>query len=535
MRHIHISFMWKFFILYFCIMLFGVLILTMSNIFILGARIEELLDYNLLILLFEGIFGVLFLQLVTMAGLKNTRKLLKDTIKSEEHYYTAWNEMVSFPSRIFWGMAGFGVAASLLYHIGERLYYHDPLNMIYFIKLAAIVLFEQSLSLILALLFFTGARHLLRLYVLLIPGTLISKFRKTTFYNNLFIIFSCLLIVTIYSILWYVLDSTVNKRPLSISFLAYLSLFDFCFGIVIFRIFIKEIRDDFNVLIEAMTSLLKGSRAQLKTKVPIVSDNEIGDLGLIFNKLQEKVSKEYDEIDSELQLACSIQQRLLPAGEKVFGQYTAAGACKPCREVGGDFFDIIPLDSYKFTVIIGDVIGKGMPAALIMSAMLLLFRNEMLRGGTAPEVLSRLNEMIIGLGLNDICVTLGIAVFDTRRKVMQYASSGHVAPYVLKKPGVKQLLCSSLPLGISIEEAYEQIEYDIKTGDRFIFYTDGIIDAFDNHQISGFDAFEQILCSVDDNLPVTQQMNSIIKSIEYSGTSEHEDDKTLLMVQYNGE
>lgn len=533
MKGLYTILMRKFFALYFCIMVFGVSILTLSNLYVLGSRIEELLKYNIGAVLLEGIVGTLFLQGITMAGLKNTRSLLKGLIKSEEHYYKSWNEMVLFPSRIFWGMAGFGVAASAFYHTGEMLYYGDKLSEI-FLRLASIVLFEQTLSLILALLFFTGARRLLRPYVLQIPGTLINKFHKSTFYNNLIIIFCCLLIIMIYSILWYTLDRTLKAKPLSINFLAYLSLFDICFGIVIFSFFIREIRDDFSALIEAMTSLLKGSRAQLKAKVPIVSNNEIGNLGLIFNKLQEKVSKEYDEIDAELQLACSIQQGLLPEGERVFGPYAAAGICKPCCDVGGDFFDIIPLDSTKFTVIIGDVVGKGMSAALIMSAVLLLFRNEIRRGGTALEVLDRLNRMVVGLGLKDICLTLGIAVFDMYQKVMQYASAGHVSPYVLKKSGINQLLCSSLPLGINPEEAYDQIEYDVKEDDKFIFYTDGIIDAFDNRHISGFDAFEQILCSTDDTMSAAQQIDFIIGNTECNGKSGHEDDKTLVIVQYNG-
>lgn len=531
MKSLYKMLMWKFFTLYFCVMVFGVSILTLSNLYVMGARVEDLLKYNIGAVLLEGFVGTLFLQGVTIAGLKNTRSLLKGLIKSEEHYYKAWNEMVLFPSRILWGMAGFGIAASVFYHTGEMLYYGDKLSEI-FLKLASIVLFEQTLSLILALLFFTGARRLLRPYILRIPGTLINKFHKTTFYNNLLIIFCSLLIIVIYSIQWYVLDGTLKAKPLSISFLAYLSLFDICFGIVIFSFFIREIKDDFSVLIEAMTSLLKGSRAQLKTKVPIISNNEIGNLGLIFNKLQEKLSKEYDEINAELQLAYSIQQGLLPEGERVFGPFTAAGICKPCRDVGGDFFDIIPLDSTQFAVIIGDVVGKGMPAALIMSAVLLLFRNEIRRGGTPPEVLDRLNKMVVGLGLDGICLTLGIAVFDMTRKVMRYASAGHVTPYVLNKSGIVQLPCSSLPLGINPGEAYDQIVYEVKENDKFILYTDGMIDAFDNRHISGFDAFEQILSSTDDTMSIAQQIDSIIGSIEYNGKSRHEDDKTLVIVQY---
>lgn len=533
MRHAYGALMGKFFSLYFCVILFAISLVTLLNLYVIGLPMEDLLEFNIGVILLEGLVCAAFLQGITSVGLKNVRKLLKGQIDSENGYYAAWREMVLFPVRMFWGMELFGVASSAFYHISEAVRFFLPSSATDYMQLIFTLLTEQTLALILAILIFTGARRLLRPNILKIPGMWIKDFHKTTFTNNLLLIFGCLLLITALSLLTYISACIVDSRVPNITTLVSIVLFDLCFAGVIYLLSVTEIKNDFGVLIEEMSSLLKGSRAQLKAKVPIVSNDEIGNLGSIFNKLQEKVSKEYDEIETELQLASSIQQGLLPGGERTFGPYTVAGICKPCHDVGGDFFDIIPLDSDKFTVVIGDVTGKGMPAALIMSAVLLLFRNEMQRGGTAPEILGRLNKMVLGLGMNDVSLTLGIAVFDMRRKTVQYASAGHVAPYILKQTGISQLRCSSLPLGIYAGEIYDQVEYAVDENDKFIFYTDGIIDAFYDDSISGFDAFEQLLCSANDRLPVTQQVACLMDSTEQNGNSGYEDDKTLVVVRYN--
>lgn len=527
--------MLKFLLFYICIMLFGVSILTLSNIFVLGWNLESLLQFNIVALLGEGVCGTLILQGVTMAGLRHTRKLFQGTTDKEEKY-RAWTELVQFPSRIFRGMAIFGVAASILYHSGEMLFTGDKLGSI-ILPLIPTVLFEQTLSLILALLFFTGGRHLLRPYIRSILPDYIQEFRKTTFYNNLLMIFCCLLIVIIYSTLWYILDRTLGKKVVSVRFIVYLSLFDLGFGVAIFTFFIRELKYDFGLLIDAMLSLLNGSRHRLKDKLPILSNDEIGNLGLIFNRLQEKVSKEYDEIDEDLKLAGNIQQRLLPEGEKSFGGYTVIGVCKPCREVGGDFFDIVPLEEEKFAVIIGDVVGKGMPAALIMSAILLLCRTEMQRGSELAEVFRQLNKSVLELKMKDICLTLGIAVFDMHAKVMHYGSAGHVSPYQLKATGVSELACSSLPLGIDAFECYDTIECSIEGNDRFIFYTDGVVDSFtlEDGTLSGFDSFKKILVSLENKPSIIQQRDEILSLLQESNAALHDDDKTFIIVKYNGE
>lgn len=531
MKRLFGALMVKFLILYLSIMLFAVTLLILSNMYVLGWSMADLLRYNIGSVLLEGFFGTVILEIITMAGLRNTCGLSGGDACPGKNYCASWKEMVLFPSRIFRGMVIFGAAASVFYHAEDVIARFRPSNSADYMQLAVTILFEQNLSLILAILFFTGARRLLRPYILKIPGSEIGDFRSATFTKNLLIIFFSLLLINVLTPLSYILACGIDSAVPSMTTLLSIFLFDLCFALAVCLLTVKELKHDFSALLKAMDSLRKEPAVRLEAKVPVITNDEAGSLGFIFNKLQDKVSKEFDEIDAELKMARSVQQKLLPEGEAVCGHYRAAGMCRPCREVGGDFFDIVILDDKRFALIIGDVTGNGMPAALLMSAALLLFRNEIRKGYAPGESLSHLNKIILGLGIGDFCLTAGIALFDTGRDVLRYAGAGHVNPYVLNKSGARQIFCSSLPLGVSNGETYGETEYAMEADDMFIFYTDGLIEAINSVSVSGFEVFERILCSKDISLPISRYIASIMEDTDRVAESGREDDRTIVAVR----
>jgi serine phosphatase RsbU (regulator of sigma subunit) len=203
------------------------------------------------------------------------------------------------------------------------------------------------------------------------------------------------------------------------------------------------------------------------------------------------------------------------------------------KEVGGDFFDVIAADDGSFLVLIGDVSGKGLPAALLMSAVLTLFRSEAKHGGSADELLSRLNRQLVDALQGNLFVTAGIAAFE-RNGGMSYASAGHLAPYLIRRNGeVGMIPVSSLPLGIDESIGYESTYVRLEPGDRVFFYTDGVVEApHPKGGIIGFDRLEQLLGQLPANLSPEEQMNALLAQLSFPET-QADDDRTLLLVAVN--
>lgn len=265
--------------------------------------------------------------------------------------------------------------------------------------------------------------------------------------------------------------------------------------------------------------------------MPIISQDEVGRLGVAFNQLQEQISQDYLGVQREMQLAYQVQQKLLPPSSHQIGEYQIAAVCRPTKEVGGDLYDILRLSEEQFAVIVGDVSGHGMPAALVMSAVLVLFRTEVRRGGSAGEVLSRLNQAVVEALQGDMYVTLGIGIFDQHKSNLEYASAGHVAPYILRDGLVTPILCSSLPLGITKDETYREFLMPIQPADRFVFYTDGVVEAMnEDGQMFGFPGFEKCLSQLNCTATVQSQLAALVRALPLS-RGKHDDDRTILMVE----
>ena len=169
--------------------------------------------------------------------------------------------------------------------------------------------------------------------------------------------------------------------------------------------------------------------------MPVISNDEVGELAVALNELQARVNRDNKSLQKELKLAYNVQQKLLPPGDMTIGPYRITARCQPYHEVGGDFFDVVSLSSSRFAVMVGDVSGKGMPAALLMSAQLLLFRSEVRRNGSPGEVLARMNRQLCEAMGEEGSITIGVGVIDISTDTVLYASAGHLSPYIVKTDG----------------------------------------------------------------------------------------------------
>ncbi|MDF2720259.1 MAG: hypothetical protein K0R28_7184 [Paenibacillus sp.] len=390
------------------------------------------------------------------------------------------------------------------------------------------IMAELMTGLTSAVLFFVLLRRLAKRYLIVLhPSRLPAKVQGTFWHPLIWTYTSCSILV-VFSVLRFLLrgnGAEIRFGWLAVTFAIY-SIFSFA----VYRLLTKQFTDELRELTEGIRGLLQGKRARLHETVPVLSDDEVGQLSAAFNELQTIVAAKYEAVDRELALASEMQSQLLPEALAQTGKYTIVSRFTPAKEVGGDLYDIVSLDDSRTAVLVGDVSGKGMPAALLMSAALALFRSEIRVGGTVAEIVTRLNRSLSDMLHGDMYVTLGLALFDASDLTVRYASAGHVAPYLIRAEGVLQIPVCSLPAGIDADETFEETVLPFLPGNRLVLYTDGIVELTDGAgDMIGFDRFEKLLTEMDRTEPVEAQLEWLIRRLPEEGSPD-EDDRTLLII-----
>jgi sigma-B regulation protein RsbU (phosphoserine phosphatase) len=190
---------------------------------------------------------------------------------------------------------------------------------------------------------------------------------------------------------------------------------------------------------------------------------------------KERMIKELDE-------ARGIQFGLFPGNCPNISGFEVTGVCLPCREVGGDWFDYIPLPDGRLAVVLADVSGKGMGAALLMSSTRSVLRLHAQRGLSPGEVLSEVNNILLKDFPTAKFVTLVYAVVDPVVRNVTFANAGHLYPLFVDSTGARFLETDKgLPLGIMASEFSER-EIEMPTGSRLFLYTDGVTEAVNSSQ-----------------------------------------------------
>lgn len=221
--------------------------------------------------------------------------------------------------------------------------------------------------------------------------------------------------------------------------------------------------------------------------------DEIGTLATTFNKMVTDLNHYIVELtettaakeraESELKLAWNIQKSFLPSSFPRLERYDLFGACEPAREVGGDYFDVVQIDENRYGLVIGDVSGKGVPAALFMSGCRTLFRILSADGAPPDQVLRQFNERLVDFDQSAsmfITIFYGILHLDSGKFV--YASAGHNMPYIRRSMAGKTTVeplppMRSLVAGIMEGIEYAPAEVTLGDGDLIALYTDGLIES----------------------------------------------------------
>ena len=185
---------------------------------------------------------------------------------------------------------------------------------------------------------------------------------------------------------------------------------------------------------------------------------------------RERMSRDAEE-------ARSIQQALLPRSSPLIPGFCVTGLSIPAGSVGGDWFDFIPLSDGRWGLVLADVSGKGMAAALLMSATRGMLRSLAQTGSGPAEVLSRLNEMLVADIPSGRFVTMVYAELDPSRRILRLANAGHLPPLLLEPSGHRWIATEhGLPLGIATSK-FSETEIVLGKHARLAIYSDGITEA----------------------------------------------------------
>ena len=241
--------------------------------------------------------------------------------------------------------------------------------------------------------------------------------------------------------------------------------------------------------ITAAVAALRSGAARLEAgdlshRIPVEGQDDLWDVAAAFNRMAVGLERgrqleiERQRTEDELALARRIQARLLPAGPPAVEGLELAGTSESAREVGGDYYDYLPLGDGRVALVIADVSGKGAGAALLMSGFRAALLSQDLAGTGLPEVVGRLNHFLHHSVDPGKFVTAFLGVLDGRTGRFVYCNAGHNAPLLVAADGGVTPLETGGPSSASFEEsAYETGETVLEPGGRLVLYTDGVTEA----------------------------------------------------------
>ena len=245
---------------------------------------------------------------------------------------------------------------------------------------------------------------------------------------------------------------------------------------------------------------------------------------------EQEVAKERERIEQELRVARMIQHTLLPKALPEPERYKIAVHYQPAREVGGDFYDLLQLPDGRLGLIVGDVSGKGVPAAIVMAITRTMLRSAY-HLGSPGEILKKVNDDLFPDIPPNVFVTCLAALLDSKTGRLQYANAGHDPPFVRHAGGVGKLRATGMPLGLMAGMTYEQKEITLQPEENVLLYSDGLAEAHSqHHEMFGFPRIEKF---VGAHAEGAKLIDSLLAELErFTGQDwEQEDDITLLTIQ----
>ncbi|MBU0475943.1 MAG: SpoIIE family protein phosphatase [Bacteroidetes bacterium] len=337
------------------------------------------------------------------------------------------------------------------------------------------------------------------------------------------------------------LYADLNNLSLIIVIIGFLGLI---FIIVTITTVSKKMTKPLNLFAIAANEIGSG---KFNSKLPeINSKDEIEELFNSFKQMQfelnnyiinlKETTAEKEKMQSELRIAHKIQMDMVP---KIFPPFPERddvdlfAILDSAKEVGGDLYDFFFIDDEKIVVLVGDVAGKGVPASLFMAVTRTLIRSKITKGITSSVIIDQINRDLMQNNDSQLFVTLLLCIIDLKTKTMEFTSAGHNPAYIVSNSGEITPLKDrhGMALGLFDLKPYTSSFYQMKQGDKFILYTDGVNEAMDKDgNIYDYYRLENMLGKIQ-NLTAKESTELIIKDIiNFANGAEQSDDITLMVV-----
>ena len=248
-------------------------------------------------------------------------------------------------------------------------------------------------------------------------------------------------------------------------------------------------------------------------------------------RLVEK-ERERQRLEQELSIARTIQQALVPHGLHDFPHLAVTGVHHPCTEVGGDYFDVVPVDEDRTAFLIADVSGKGLGAALL-TTMLQGALSGLSMGADPVMVFNHVNKFLCRHNEVGRYATMFIGIVG-RDGMLEYIKAGHPSPLLLRKGQVSELYNEgSFPVGLIAEADYESARLQLEPEDTLVLFSDGVTEAENmQHDLFEVSGLSQALAGKED-VPLEVLQQSVLEAVRnFSRGASQSDDITLLVVRY---
>jgi len=249
-------------------------------------------------------------------------------------------------------------------------------------------------------------------------------------------------------------------------------------------------------------------------------------------RLYEEVARQERRLERDLALARELQMRLLPQALPKLEHLDLAAKFIPARAIGGDLYDFIPYSLSRLGIVIGDVSGKGAPAAIYAALVSGILRSHAPIEPAPAEMLSAVNLSLAERRIEAQFVSLIYAVWQDEDRTLLVANSGLPRPVFVRDGKTTVIEATGLPLGLFDDVSYDEFRFDMKAGDMFVFFSDGILDARNRSgQLFGRTRVEKIIAECADN-SASSVVESLFKAVaEHSAGVETFDDQTILAIK----
>lgn len=342
------------------------------------------------------------------------------------------------------------------------------------------------------------------------------------------------------------INDTLNKYIILVSAIA---LLIFGLFITVYLLFLnKSIIDPLQVIVDNATDFVNINMDEnmgeiVALNISVNTGDEIEILAEAFNKMTSDISRyikeltsvtsERERIETELRIATLIQEGMLPKNFEFpdRNEFTLYASMRAAKNVGGDFYDFFFVDDDHFCITIGDVSGKGVPAALFMAMTKATVKDLVLRRLPVDEVMTEANSSLCKNNEQSMFVTLLIAIINVKTGVFQWCDAGHDPAIIWKKDGTVEMLTGKKGFVCAgLETAkYKMNESKIEKGDIIYLYTDGIPEANNTKsEFYGLDRLTALVAAKEDHDIKSLCADILVDVDQFADTEPQFDDITML-------